>query len=220
MRLHLIRHAEPDYPRDALTPRGHRQAQALARRLAAAGIDRIYSSPLVRALETARYTAERLGLEIQIEPWTRELEDWWIPDETLLERPVWQVDGATIRALAPQLGPESWHGLPPFDRPHLRQGFARLRAAGDGFLAHHGLIRDGAAYRVKGAADPTVALFCHAGFALTWLADLLAIPPPLLWAGFSLPPASVTTVVFEPLAKGGAAPRCVGLGDVAHLDGA
>jgi probable phosphoglycerate mutase len=124
MRLYLIRHAEPDYPRDALTPRGHLQAQALAARLAAAGIGPIYSSPMVRALETAHPTAERLGLEVRVEPWTRELEDWWIPDETLVELPVWQVDGAAIRALAPRLGPESWHGLPPFDPPHLREGFA------------------------------------------------------------------------------------------------
>lgn len=217
MHLYLIRHAEPDYPQDALTPRGHRQAQALAGRLAEAGIGRVYSSPLHRALETAHYTAERLGLEVQVEPWTRELEDWWIPDETLVELPVWQVDGAAIRALASQLGPESWHGVPPFDPPHLRQGFARLRAAGDEFLARHGHARDGAAYRIEGTADLGVAIFCHAGFALTWLADLLAIPPPLLWAGFSLPPGSVTTVAFEPLAGGRAAPRCLGLGDVAHL---
>ncbi len=218
MRLYLIRHAEPDYPRDALTPRGHDQAQALAGRLAEIGVDRIHSSPLVRALETARYTAERLGLEVQVEPWARELEDWWIPDEALAELPVWQVDGAAIRALAPRLGPESWYGLPPFDPPHLREGFARLQAAGDDFLARHGHVRDGAAYRVEGTADFRVALFCHAGFALTWLADLLAIPPPLVWAGFSLPPASVTTVAFEPLAGGGAAPRCLGLGEVGHLE--
>lgn len=201
MRLYLIRHAEPAYPRDALTPRGHRQARALARRLERAGIGHVYSSPLQRALETARYTAERLGLDVEVEPWTRELEDWWIPDEILGERPVWQVDAATLRA-ARDPGPP----------PHLREAFARLRAAGDGFLARHGHVREGPRYRVEGRPEQAIALFCHAGFALTWLADLLAIPLPLLWAGFSLPPGSVTTVVFEPLAGGGAAPRCVGLG--------
>src|SRR6478672_7216991 len=101
MRLYIIRHAEPDYPRDALTARGHAQARALARRLGEMKIGRVYSSPMNRALETARYTAERLGLEVQVESWTRELEDWWIPDEVLGERPVWQVDAATLRALGP-----------------------------------------------------------------------------------------------------------------------
>jgi broad specificity phosphatase PhoE len=108
MRLYLIRHAEPAYPDDALTARGHRQARALAQRLEGMGIDRVYSSPMNRALETARYTAERLGLDVQVEPWTRELEDWWIPDTAVGELPAWQVDAATLRGL----GRESWHLSP------------------------------------------------------------------------------------------------------------
>lgn len=195
MRLHIIRHAEPDYPRDALTARGHAQAQALARRLSTMGVDQVYSSPMNRALETARYTAERLGLGVRIERWTRELEDWWIPDETLGERPVWQVDATTLRAMPP--GQEIW----PLD------ALARLRAAAAEFLG-----------RQENAASRDIAVFCHAGFALTWLAELLDVPLPLVWAGFSLQPASITTVDFEALAEGGAAaPRCLGLGDVGHL---
>ena len=208
MRLYIIRHAEPDYPRDALTAHGHVQAQALARRLEETGIDRVYSSPMNRALETARYTAERLGLDVQIEPWTRELEDWWIPDVALGELPVWQVDAATLRAL-PGSGQESW----PLD------ALARLRSAADDFLARQGYVRGGTRYRVENAPSQGIAVFCHAGFALTWLAYLLAVPLPLMWAGFSLAPSSLTTVVFEELKSGGAAPRCVGLGDVSHLQG-
>ena len=194
MRLYIIRHAEPDYPRDALTSRGHAQAKALAHQLSAMGIDQVYSSPMNRALETARYTAERLGLDMRIEGWTRELEDWWVPDAVLGERPVWQVDAATLRASAP--GQECW---PP-------DALAQLRSAAADFLARH-----------ENAPDPGIAVFCHAGFALTWLAGLLAIPLPLMWAGFSLPPASITTVAFEKLPGGGSAARCLGLGDVGHL---
>jgi broad specificity phosphatase PhoE len=194
MRLYIIRHAEPDYPRDALTTRGHAQARALARRLSAMGIDQVYSSPMNRALETARYTAERLNLDVRVESWTRELEDWWIPDEVLGERPVWQVDAATLRALEP--GQEIW----PLD------GLASLHFAADDFLA-----------RLENAPHHDIAVFCHAGFALTWLALLLAIPLPLLWAGFSLSPCSMTTIAFEQLAGGGTAARCLGLGDVSHL---
>jgi len=195
MRLYIIRHAEPDYPRDALTARGHAQAQALAHRLSTMGIDKIYCSPMNRALETARYTAERLGLDVRVEGWTRELEDWWIPDEALGERPVWQVDATTLRAMAP--GQEIW----PLD------ALAQLRSAAAELLGRH-----------DNGSDSGIAVFCHAGFALTWLAELLAVPLPLMWAGFSLPPCSVTTVAFEKLEEGGAAtPRCLGLGDVGHL---
>ncbi|HEV7785285.1 MAG TPA: histidine phosphatase family protein [Thermoanaerobaculia bacterium] len=194
MRLYIIRHAEPDYPRDALTARGHAQARELANRLSTMGIDQVYSSPMNRALETARYTAERLGLDVQVENWTRELEDWWVPDDALGERPVWQVDAAALRAMAP--GQEIW----PLD------ALAQLRSAADEFLGRH-----------ENTSSQGIAVFCHAGFALTWLAHLLAIPLPLVWAGFSLAACSVTTIVFEDLAAGGAAPRCVGLGDVSHL---
>ncbi len=218
MRLYIIRHAEPAYPEDALTERGHEQAQALARRLAAAGLDRVYSSPLQRARESARYTAERLGLALEIEPWTRELEDWWVRGPEDAEVPVWQVDGAAIRALAPRLRLDNWHRFPPFDAPLLRRGFARLGMEADAFAARHGYVRAGASYRRAGEGPRRVAVFCHEGFALTWLAHLLAMPPPLVWAGFSLPPGSITTVVFEELPEGGAVPRCCGLGDVAHLE--
>ena len=191
MRLYIIRHAEPDYPRDALTALGHAQSRALAKRLAGMGIGQVYSSPMNRALETARYTAKRLGLDVWVEPWTRELEDWWVPDETMGERPAWQVDAAILRDMA-GTSQACW----PVD------AFARLCAASDDFLARSG---------------PDLAVFCHAGFALTWLAHLLAIPLPLVWAGFTLAPCSVTTIVFEELASGGSAARCVGLNDVSYL---
>lgn len=60
-------------------------------------------------------------------------------------------------------------------------------------------------------------MFCHAGLGLTWLAHLLAIPPTLFWAGFWLAPSAVTTILFEERTPEWAVPRCIGLGDVAHL---
>jgi len=66
-------HADP-----ALTPNGHEQAQRLADRLAAAGIDTIYVSTLRRTAQTAAPLAARLGLAPQVEPELREvhLGDW------------------------------------------------------------------------------------------------------------------------------------------------
>lgn len=219
MRLYIIRHAEPAYPEDALTAHGHQQAQKLAERLAAAGVDRVYSSPLNRAVETALPTARRLAVELVVEPWLRELEEWWIPGGPEGELPAWQVDGATIRSLVPGLSPENWHSLPPFDKPVLRQGYEELRAASAAFLARQGYVQEGRHYRREAGAGGRLAVFCHAGFGLTWLAHLLEIAPPLVWAGFALAPASVTTVDFEPLPGGRAAPRCLGVGDVTHLGG-
>ena len=56
-----------------LNDKGHRQAQGLVCQLAAAPIKAIYSSPLERALETARPLAQFLNQEIQIKPGLIEL---------------------------------------------------------------------------------------------------------------------------------------------------
>jgi phosphohistidine phosphatase len=71
MRLYLVRHAEaapgePDELR-ALTPEGRRQAQALAERLQAEGVepDAILTSPLLRARETGDALAEATGVEAE-----------------------------------------------------------------------------------------------------------------------------------------------------------
>ena len=74
----LIRHGENEYvkkgrmagrlPGVHLNETGLKQAQVLAEKLSAAPIKAIYSSPLERAIETARPLAEALGLPIQIRP--------------------------------------------------------------------------------------------------------------------------------------------------------
>ena len=73
MLLYIVRHGDPIYNPDSLTPKGHLQAKALSKRFLVGGLDKIYSSPMIRAQQTAQPTAEVLGLPIEIEPWTEEL---------------------------------------------------------------------------------------------------------------------------------------------------
>lgn len=70
--LHLVRHGEVANPRHVcygdlpgfgLSPAGRRQAEAAAAHLAAVGADLLLTSPLQRALETARAIGRRLGLK-------------------------------------------------------------------------------------------------------------------------------------------------------------
>jgi probable phosphoglycerate mutase len=79
-RLFLIRHGEtvgnaarivqrPDSP---LSPRGVAQAERLARRLAPAGMARIVSSDLVRAVTTAEYLQRATGARLSLEPLLQE----------------------------------------------------------------------------------------------------------------------------------------------------
>ena len=76
MLLFYLRHGDPIYDPDSLTPLGHRQAEALGRRLARYGLDRIYASSSTRAQLTAKPTCEMLKLEMQILDWTNESYAW------------------------------------------------------------------------------------------------------------------------------------------------
>lgn len=44
MLFYFIRHGDPIYDPDSLTPLGHKQAEALAKRLCVYGLDEIYTS--------------------------------------------------------------------------------------------------------------------------------------------------------------------------------
>jgi len=64
MILYYVRHGDPTYRPDELTPLGLRQAEAVGRRIAQHGIDRVYSSTSTRAYQTAKPLAEILKKEI------------------------------------------------------------------------------------------------------------------------------------------------------------
>ncbi|WP_409346067.1 histidine phosphatase family protein [Paenibacillus sp. MBLB4367] len=214
MRILLIRHADPDYPNDTITAAGHLEAQALAQRLKKEGIDRIYSSPVNRAVHTMQYTAELLGIDPVIEPWTRELSlnPVIFADSKIA---AWNIPGETVRAVQPYPSHEIW---PESD--HYReyaQAYDQLKADSDDFLQRHGYVREEGRYRIASPNRETIAVFCHHGFGVTWLAHLLELPLPLVWSGFWLPPSSVTTILFEERSREWAVPRCIGLGSVAHL---
>ena len=54
MILYYVRHGDPIYDPNQLTPLGERQAEAVAKRLAVHGIDKIFASPSNRARQTAQ----------------------------------------------------------------------------------------------------------------------------------------------------------------------
>lgn len=85
--LQQISSGQGDYP---LTELGLRQAELLADELTRAeSIDRIYASDLCRAVDTARPTAERLGLPIHTDRRLREIDtgDWeGVPFDARAER--------------------------------------------------------------------------------------------------------------------------------------
>jgi probable phosphoglycerate mutase len=217
MRLFLIRHADPDYPNNTITAAGHLEAAALSRRMARMGLDRIYVSPLGRALHTMQYTADALKMEAVIEPWTAELGWPGIDQEVLGNSMAWDVHGHTLRLSKTEFTRSNWNQIPPLDRPEFLEGFQKVQTASDQFFSNLGYHREEEGYRITRGNREKIALFCHGGFGLTLLAHLLDIPLPLMWGGFFLPPSSVTTVLFDERGPQFAVPRCLGVGDISHL---
>lgn len=216
MRLYIIRHAEPDYENDTITPEGRFEAKALAERLSKHGLDRIYCSPLGRARHTMEYTSQLLGIEPVIEEWTEEID-------LTVEQPPWgrllfcDVPGEIIRSNDQYMDNKTWHKKEPFNSTEFQVKFESLKKYSDDFISRQGYERDGGCYRCLMPNRDKIAVFCHAGFGLTWLAHLLGVCPTLMWAGFWLPPSSVTTVLFDERSNEWAVPRCIGLGDISHL---
>jgi broad specificity phosphatase PhoE len=217
MRLYIIRHADPDYPNNTITPAGHKEAAALGVRMAKLGVNRIYSSPLGRAIHTMQYTAAATGLSSSIEEWTAEIGDCAVEMEPWGKMAVWDVPGENVRAKRPYVTAENWHTHELFVNPIFKSTFEKVGRNSDAFLARHGYVREEGRYRIEKGNREKIAVFCHGGFGLWWLAHLLELPLPLMWTGFHLPPSSVTTVLFDERSRHWAVPRCVGVGDVSHL---
>ena len=72
MRIVFIRHGEPDYSKDSLTPKGWREAELLAKRISKWNVSQFYCSPLGRARDTASCTLKRMNREAITLPWMRE----------------------------------------------------------------------------------------------------------------------------------------------------
>ena len=217
MRLFIVRHADPDYPNDHITDHGHKEAAACAERFKKLGLDRLYTSPLGRARATCGYTAEALGMEPVVLDWTAELAGTEQEFEGHGRLCVWDTPGELIRAHDPLPGHTNYLELAPFNNRSVREHIARIDRESDKFLAGLGYVREGYRYRIERTSTERVAVFCHGGFGLTWLAHLLAIPTPLVWSGFWLSPTSVTTVLFDERSTSWAVPRCIGVADTCHL---
>lgn len=91
-----------------LSPTGLRQAQDIAEALRGEGIDHIFSSPFLRALETAHPLAAELGLPLRIETglsewlnpdWFEAPPRWMSPAEAAARFP--QVDTGYVAAVHP-----------------------------------------------------------------------------------------------------------------------
>ena len=219
MLLYIVRQGEPIYETDSLTERGKMQAEAVGKRMFDAKIDRIFSSPMGRAKETAEPTCRLLGLEKNIEEWAHE-----IGDERLTPFPDGKLKSITM--LQNTYYRENGNVDLPNDRAFECSGIneSQMKSAvnyigehGNEFLERLGYREENGVYRILRNNEEKVALFCHAAFARAWLSVLLHIPIHIMWASFQYTHTGVTVVEFENNSNGFTAPRCLCYSDVSHL---
>ncbi|SDE55847.1 probable phosphoglycerate mutase [Paenibacillus sp. UNCCL117] len=220
MRLYIIRHGDPDYTNDTLTADGLLEAGALAERLAPLGLDYIYSSPLGRALATMKATADRLGAEHRVLDWASEITGMYMTLDGYGTFAPFNTPGELILEQDPPPGAEGWLAPPYFADERLADKIAEIGRGSDELLREHGYERVGGRYRCVRPNGDKVAVFCHGGLGLTWLAHLLRLPVPLVWSSFWLAPTSVTTIFMDQRSEQWAVPRCIELGDTSHLHAA
>jgi len=225
MLLYIIRHGDPIYDPDSLTPKGHLQAKALSKRFAVSGLDKIYSSPMIRAQQTAQPTSDMLGLPIEILEWTHELKaakDFFVEKRKSDGKRGWisDVNPAYFKNDESIKYFDNWYDAPFFkDHPEkdFKIGFERIQKASDEFLAGLGYERNGVVYNIKNPNDKKIAVFCHAGFGSIWISHLLGLPPHLTWGNIHMPCASVTTFEFVNYENGLTLPACKQMADLSHL---
>ena len=225
MHLVFIRHGEPDYSVDSLTPAGFREAEALAARVAGwkGRVTACYRSPLGRAQRTSEPSLAALGMEAETLPWMAEftVRHHDRPDGSR-HCVTWDLLPAW-RSRQPKLAePEGWVRAEPYPASIADEVVPRweeVKTGVDAVLARHGYVREGGVYRVAPDVprDGCLLFFCHHGLACVSIGHILGIAPPQLLDGFFLPPASVTVLYSEEREPGIAAFRCQCMGDTSHL---
>jgi probable phosphoglycerate mutase len=150
-RVLLVRHgqsqgnAERRFGGHTATPLselGHRQAEATARALAAEGVTAVYSSDLLRAVQTAEPLARATGLEIR-------------RTAALRERSVGLMEGLTFEEAA-AAHPEEYAAL-------LRRDFEHVLAGGESYRQLLDRAAAGLDRAVERHRGGMLALFSHTG---------------------------------------------------------
>lgn len=203
MILYYVRHGDPIYNPNQLTGLGMRQAEAVAKRLAVYGVDRIYASPSNRARQTAQPLCELMKLEPR-------LLDWCDEDLAFRDLVMQKEDGgvtwvfrhpegkALLNSNAVRVLGREWYTHPSFAGTNFGPGINRIQQEADSFLASLGYRHDleNNCYYAQPGNDERIALFAHEGVGAALLSCMLDIPYPIFSTRFEMTHSSVTVIEF------------------------
>jgi len=224
MIFYYIRHGDPTYKPNELTPLGRRQAEAVAKRLALYGVDKIYASTSNRAMETAQPTCEIMKMEAELLDFTNEKytsADMMVrygedaPRRWIFETPeaVNLFCSKEIRDLG-----DKWYDHPAFRGYAFGSCIQRVYDQADEFFASLGYEHDRftGKYKILSSNKDRIALFAHQGFGLAFLSCLLDIPYPMFCTHFDMCHSGLTVIEFQEN-EGFAVPRILTMSSDSHL---
>jgi len=217
MKLILIRHGEPDYSIDSLTPKGWKEASLLADRLTKMNIRAFYVSPLGRAKDTIHETLIRLGREAEVLPWLQEFRAGILDPSTGDRRIPWNLMPQYWTRQSDMYDKDLWRGNALYKTGQVSEIYDETAAGLDALLERYGYRRNGAMYRCEENGDETIVLVCHLALSMTILSYLLGVSPVVMWHSFFMPTSSVTTLITEERIKGEVYFKCMQVGDTSHL---
>ena len=220
MLFFYIRHGDPTYTPNSLTPLGERQAEAIAKRLSLYGVDKIYSSTSNRAIQTAQPTCDLLKKEMELVDFANETYAWY--DFTVQRdgQRKWIFFDKEIRKLFTDKSVISL-GHDWYEHPELteyKKGVDRIFSESFEFFKSLGYEHERftGKYKVLKPNDDRVALFAHQGFGLAFLSTILDIPYPLFANHFDMCHTGMTVIEFSD--EGGfSIPKVLTLSSDSHL---
>ena len=221
MLFFYVRHGDPIYDPDSLTPLGHRQAEAAAKRLATFGLDEIYASTSNRAVLTATPTSELTKKEITKLDFANEGHAWRELTVKTPEGNRWLFHRTEMKELfhTPEMRALGfkWYEHPALAEYDYKAGIERIQRESDAFFESLGYKHEGdGKYKVVEKNDKRIALFAHQGFGLAFLSCVLGIPYPMFCSHFDLGLSSITVINFAE-ENGYAYPRVISYSNDSHI---
>ena len=228
MLLFYVRHGDPNYENDSLTPLGQQQAEAVVARMERIRPDRLFCSNLNRAYLTAKPTADRFGKEITRVDFLDEKQAY-LDMRCLCKNGMygdgkysWGMDIPEYRVLfaSPEVRrmDREWYRHPAFDdHPTFGVCMERVQKGTDAFLASLGYRHDHerCCYIAERPSDERIAVFAHQGVGLIFLSALLDIPYPQMCTRFNISHSGITVIDFA--GEGIVVPRVLQLSNDSHL---
>ncbi len=224
MLLFYVRHGDPIYNPDQLTPLGERQAESVAKRLSLYGVDRIYASTSTRARQTAKPLCEMLKKDMTLLDFANEghaYDDFSIIDEN--GDRIWAIAKLENRRLMASAGMRrlgfDWYTHPDLPDCNWEGGFQRIQEETDKFLFSLGYqhIKESGTYQILKPNEERIALFAHHHFGVGFFSALLDIPYPICLTQFEMCHTGMTVIYFPEGTDGLTTPQILTLSNDSHL---